>query len=138
MNQYGPGNNGYNGDTKQTSIYLNDKIRADSPKVSRNSKRNTNDQVINVEAPKERWKRENDKKLYQFLREHCSRTGDSIVQIYHRLNQNPDNELSFWTSICGQLKWKGPVSMLQNRFIKLHNMKGLSIREKIFLKKLLD
>jgi hypothetical protein len=59
-------------------------------------------------------------------------------RIYYRLTMDPDSYVDFWSYVTHGLKWKGPVSMLQQRFIKLYHLKGLSIREKIFLKKLYD
>mmetsp|Transcript_14826 Transcript_14826/g.17155 ORF Transcript_14826/g.17155 Transcript_14826/m.17155 type:complete len:167 (+) Transcript_14826:407-907(+) len=53
------------------------------------------------------------------------------------MNQSKNSDLSFWSVVAHQLSWRGPVSTLQQRFMKLNNLKGLSVRESILLKKLL-
>jgi hypothetical protein len=102
------------------------------------SKRFDQEEILTPDKPKQRWKREDDKRLFAYLRQYWIESGEWMDEIYVRLTSDPDNHLEFWSYVSHWLSWKGPVSMLQQRFIKLYHMKGLSIREKIFLKKLYD
>lgn len=69
--------------------------------------------LLKTEAPKERWKRDNDRKLFQYLREHCRDNNDTIESIKERLEKDPDAELPFWSKVAHQLLWRGPVVTLQ-------------------------
>lgn len=61
-----------------------------------------------------------------------------MQEIYERVRQEPNKHLPFWSVVAHQMNWRGPVSTLQQRFVKVFTMKGLSIREKMLLKKLLS
>lgn len=91
-----------------------------------------------IEPPRERWKRKDDKEMFAFLRDYCLKTGDTIDNIFQRLQTSKDKDHGFWVYVSNSIKWKGPLFMLQKRFQKLCNTKGLSIREKILLRKLYD
>ena len=75
--------------------------------------------IIAPEAPRERWKRDDDKKMFSFLRDYCMKSGDSIDNIYERLNSAEDKDNGFWIFVSNSIKWKGPIYMLQKRFVKL-------------------
>jgi len=47
------------------------------------------------------------------------KTGDSIGNIYERLNTAENKDNGFWVFVSNSIKWKGPIYMLQKRFIKL-------------------
>lgn len=50
---------------------------------------------------------------------------------------DPSNsQLPFWSTVAHKMNWRGPVSTLQQRFMKVYSMKGLSVREQMLLKKL--
>ncbi|CAI2377729.1 unnamed protein product [Moneuplotes crassus] len=94
--------------------------------------------ALTIEPPRERWKRKDDKEMFAFLRTHCNKAGDTIENILQRLESSADKDQEFWVYISDSIKWKGPLFMLQKRFQKLCQTKGLSIREKILLRKLYD
>ena len=94
--------------------------------------------ILKPDQPKERWKRDNDRTMFQFIREYCKDTGDTMQEILRRTKENPSEEINFWSEIANKLKWRGLVETLQQRFINLHNMKGLSVREEHLLQKLYD
>mmetsp|Transcript_8711 Transcript_8711/g.8249 ORF Transcript_8711/g.8249 Transcript_8711/m.8249 type:complete len:338 (-) Transcript_8711:4-1017(-) len=97
-----------------------------------------NSGALSIEPPRERWKRKDDKEMFAFLRDYCMKTGDTIDNISQRLQNSKDKDHGFWVYISNSIKWKGPLFMLQKRFQKLCSTKGLSIREKILLRKLYD
>jgi len=66
------------------------------------------------------------------------KSGDTIDNIYERLGSSKEKDKGFWVFVSNSINWKGPIYMLQKRFVKLVEFKGLSIREKITLKKLYD
>lgn len=111
-------------------------------RVSQLTPENTNQanptNTLSLEPPRERWKRKDDKEMFAFLRDYCLKSGDSIENITKRLQTSKDKDNGFWVYVSNQIKWKGPLFMLQKRFQKLWNTKGLSIREKILLRKLYD
>jgi len=74
--------------------------------------------------------------MFQFLREFWNKYGETIERIHFRLKEAPLDQLSFWSKVAHKMNWKGPVSTLQQRFLKLNTMKGLSVREDMLLKKL--
>lgn len=92
--------------------------------------------ILKPDMPKQRWKREDDKRMFQFLREFCSKYGETIERIHFRLKDAPHEQLSFWSKVAHKMNWKGPVSTLRQRFLKLKSMKGLSVREDMLLRKL--
>lgn len=61
-----------------------------------------------------------------------------MEDISQRLNDNPDDQLSFWSMVAHKLSWRGPVSTLQNRFKAVNKLQGISIREEIVLKRLYE
>ena len=92
--------------------------------------------ILKPDQLKERWKRDNDKTMFQFIRDHCKDTGDTMQEILKRTKEVPNSQVNFWSEIANKLKWRGLVETLQQRFIKLHSMKGLSVREEQLLQKL--
>ena len=101
-------------------------------------KLNSNDyKILQPDKSKERWKREDDKRLYRFVTKYCSISGDNLDNICTRLKQNCKHENDLWRTFSNELKWKGPIDKIQKRFLMLCNLKGLSNREIELLRKLL-
>lgn len=95
------------------------------------------ERILIPDNPKERWKREDDKKMFQFLRNHCTKYNKGLDSIYKDLTNNTPDQLSFWGKMACKLNWKGPVTMLQQRFLKLYCKKTLSVREENLFFKLI-
>lgn len=92
--------------------------------------------ILKPDKPKQRWKRDNDRKMFQFIREYCKKSGDTMQNIIHRIKENPNGQLNFWSVVAHKMNWRGPVGTLQQRFVKLHNPSKLSVREEQLLQKL--
>lgn len=99
-------------------------------------KENEFSDILKPDKPKQRWKRDNDRIMFQFIREHCKETGDTMPNILQRTKEDPNSQVNFWSEIANKLRWRGLVETLQQRFIKLHSLKGLSVREEQLLQKL--
>lgn len=82
---------------------------------------------------KQRWRKENDKMLFKALREYCAENNETIDGLQSRLKHDAKADSHFWGTIALHLKWKGPLSTLQQRFMKLWNKRSFSVREERFL-----
>jgi len=92
------------------------------------------EKILKSDAPKERWKRDNDRRMFQYLRDYCKESGDKLENIHQKLNDDPEGQLAFWSTVAHKLSWRGPVATLQKRFKMVSQLKGISIREEILLK----
>ena len=61
---------------------------------------------------------------------------DNCIDQLHLGTSDPNSQLPFWSTVAHKMNWRGPVSTLQQRFMKVYTMKGLSVREQMLLKKL--
>ena len=95
-----------------------------------------NNLILQPDEPPERWKREDDKRLYRFVINYWDQSGDTLDDVYRRLKTNYKKEFGLWRTISREIDWKGPIRKIQNRFLMLSNMKGLSTREIELLRKL--
>ena len=74
--------------------------------------------------------------MFQFIKEYCKKSGDTMQNILQRTKENSSSQLIFWSVIAHKMNWRGPVSTLQQRFVKLHSSTKLSVREVQLLHKL--
>ena len=88
----------------------------------------TNNKIVQPDKPKERWKRETYKKLISFVFNYWSQSENSIDNICTRIKKNSKKEIRLWIMISKEIEW-GPVQKIQNRFIMLWNLNGLSTRK---------
>ena len=74
---------------------------------------NKDDNILQPDKPLKRWKRDNDKQLFQLLSAHWASSGDTLNNISLRLKQNPIQERKLWRGIANLIKWKGPTKKIQ-------------------------
>ena len=92
--------------------------------------------ILKLDKKMQRWSRDNDRVMFQVIKEHCKISGNTIQNILRIAKKDSFSQLSFWSVIAHKINWKGLISTLQKRFLKLHSSTKLSVKEVRLLRKL--